>query len=67
MDSTTREAAAERLVVARGAEATAANELEAARGTAGEFHATVQLRATEREVAARSAWLAWTDDGVDER
>ena len=67
MGSTTREAAAERLDVARRAEATAANDLEAARGTAGEFHATVQLRATERESAARSAWLAWTADAADER
>jgi hypothetical protein len=65
MDSTTREAT-ERLDVARSAETTAADGLEAARGTAGEFHATVQLRATERESAARSAWLAWTDDAVDE-
>ena len=65
MDSTTREAATERLDAARSAEARAAGELEAARGTAGEFHATVQLRATERESAARSAWLAWTDDAVD--
>ena len=64
MDRTNREAA-ERLDVARADEATAAKDLEAARGTAGEFHAGVQLAATEREVAARSAWLAWTGDARD--
>ena len=67
MESTTRGAATERLDVARRAEATAGDELEAARGTAGEFHATVQLKAAERESAARSAWLAWNDDAADER
>ena len=60
-----RQAATDRLGVARGAEATAADELEAVRGTSGEFHADVQLRAAEAEVSARSAWLAWTDEAED--
>ena len=60
-----RQAATDRLDVARRAETTAADELEAARGTNAEFHADVQLRAAEAEVSARSAWLAWTDEAED--
>ena len=63
MQSTTRERATVRLDVARGDETSAARYLEAARGTTDELHAAVQLGASEREVAARSAWLAWVEDG----
>jgi hypothetical protein len=66
LGSNSREAAAERLDVARGAEEVAANELDAASGTPGEFHAAVQLRAAEREVLARSAWVAWTGQSGDD-
>ena len=67
MDRNTGEAAAERLDVARGEESAAAKKLETARGTAGEFHADVELRATGREVSARSAWVAWAEEGGDQR
>jgi hypothetical protein len=63
MDSKTRESATARLDIARGAETSAAQNLETALGTTDELHAAVQLRASEREVAARSAWLAWVEEG----
>lgn len=63
MQSNTRENAAARLDVARGAETSAAQSLATAVGTTDELHATVQLRASEREVTARSAWLAWVEEG----
>ena len=66
MQSTTRDSAVARLDVARGAETSAAQNLETARGTTGELHAAVQLRAGEREVAARSAWLAWVEEGASD-
>jgi hypothetical protein len=61
--SHTLQGAASRLDVARGAETSAATHLETARGTRDELHAAVQLCASEREVAARSAWLAWVEEG----
>jgi hypothetical protein len=66
MQSTTRERATARLDVARGNETSAAQDLDTARGTTDELHAAVQLGASEREVAARSAWLAWVDEGDDD-
>jgi hypothetical protein len=59
----TRKGAASRLDVARGAETSAARNLDAVRGTLDELHAAVQLGASRREVAARSAWLAWVEEG----
>lgn len=61
--SDTQEGAASRLDVARGAETSAARNLETVRGTPDELHAAVQLGASRREVAARSAWLAWVEEG----
>ena len=63
----TRQAAADRVEIACRAATAAATDLEQARGTSHEFHAHVQLRAATAEVAARSAWLAWTDQAADER
>ena len=66
MPSNTRERATARLDVARGAETSAARDLDTARGTTHELHAAVQLRASEREVVARSAWLAWVEEGASD-
>jgi hypothetical protein len=66
MQSTTRERANARLNVARGDETSAARDLDTARGTTDELHAAVQLGATAREVAARSAWLAWVEEGEND-
>ena len=63
MQSTTRERATARLAVARSDATSAARDLDTARGTTDELHAAVQLGAHEREVAARSAWLAWVEEG----
>ena len=63
MDTKTRESATARLDIAGGAETSAAQNLEKAKGTTDELHAAVQLRASERDVAARSAWLAWVEGG----
>ena len=63
MESDTREGATARLDVARRAEKSAASGLDTARGSTGELHAAVELRAAERETGARSAWLAWVDEG----
>jgi hypothetical protein len=63
MQRTMRERANARLDVARADETSAARDLDTARGTTDELHAAVQLGASEREVAARSAWLAWVEDG----
>lgn len=63
MQSTTRERATARLAVARSDATSAARDLDTARGTTDELHAAVQLGADEREVAARSAWLAWVEEG----
>jgi hypothetical protein len=65
MQSTTRERATARLDAARGDEMSAARHLDSARGTSEELHAAVQFGAREREVAARSAWLAWVEEGDD--
>ena len=65
MQSTTRERASARLDVARSDEISAARDLDTARGTSDELHAAVQFGASEREVAARSAWLAWVEEGDD--
>lgn len=61
METNRRDTATARLDVAHAEEATAAHQLAAARGSTARFHATVQLRAAETEVAARSAWVAWTE------
>jgi hypothetical protein len=66
MNSQHRSAAGVRLDAARGEESAASDDLDAAAGTAGEFHAAVQLRAAEDEVEARAAWLAWTDRGEED-
>ena len=66
MPSHTRERATARLDVARGAETSAAQHLDAVRGTTDELHATVQLRASQGDVAARSAWLAWVDEDASD-
>jgi hypothetical protein len=63
MQSTTREHATARLGVAAREETSAARSLDAARGTTDELHAAVQLGAHEGEVAARTAWLAWVEEG----
>ena len=59
----THEGATARLDVARRAEEFAARDLETARGSTDELHAAVGLRAAERETGARSAWLAWMEEG----
>jgi hypothetical protein len=63
MQSNSRERATARLGVARGDQTSAARDLDTARGTTGELRAAVQLAASEREVAARSAWLTWVEEG----
>ena len=67
MNSNDRSAASARLDVARGERATAADDLDAARGTAAKFHAAVQLRAAEDEIDAREAWVAWSDRADEEQ
>jgi hypothetical protein len=63
MESHTREGATARLDAARRTERSAASDLETARGSADELHAAVEFGAAERETGARSAWLAWVEEG----
>jgi len=66
MPSDTRERATARLDDARGAETSAAQHLDAVRGTTDELHAAVELLASERDVAARCAWLAWVEEDASD-
>jgi hypothetical protein len=65
MNTDSHSEASARLDTARSAAITASDNLRAARGTSGEFHAAVQQRAAEDRVEAQAGWLAWADR-VDE-
>jgi hypothetical protein len=51
------ERAAGRLAAAHDERRRLSNRLDGMRGTAGEFHAAVQLHAAEEQVAARDSWI----------
>jgi hypothetical protein len=57
----TRVEAAERFSAARQDRDRRADEHDAARGSAGELPALSELLAAEDKLAAREAWLKWTE------
>jgi hypothetical protein len=67
MHSDSHSEASARLDSARQAATTASENLRAATGSSGEFHAAVQQRAAEDRVEAQTAWLAWTGRGDEGR
>ena len=58
--------AVEQLDEARGRERDLVVRADAAAGTSGEDHAAGELKHASNQVAAREAWLVWTErqDGV---
>jgi hypothetical protein len=42
-----------------------AAEYDAASGSPGELSAYTELQAAEQQLAARTAWLSWTETGAD--
>ena len=53
--------AVDRLQAARGERDRRAADYDAASGSPGELSAYTELQAAEQQLAAREAWLSWTE------
>jgi hypothetical protein len=63
-DDDVRAEAAERLRDARERQRELVERAEAAAGTSGEEQAAAALEKVRHEVAAREAWVVWTERGI---
>jgi hypothetical protein len=62
MESKERGSARQRLQAAEVEQDRLAEQLDTAVGTSSELEADVRLRAADKQVAAREAWVHWVDD-----
>ena len=56
--------AVEQLAAARERQRDLMEDAEAAAGTSGETHAAADLERARNRVAAREAWVVWTERGI---